>query len=238
MTVGTRGRGRLRASHADRDQVIDALKAAFVQGRLSKAEFDVRVGQALASRTYADLAALTADIPAGVVAVQPQRPATPAQGTWPAWCYRHRRALGLVACGVIPLALLIAALVTNDNDFWPPILVAFFAAIFTAGGIAATAPEQKHSSGQPRHGPLPGAGSQVPSGRSLQRGLARPRGSIRLPRPELRAAGRLHPRIPDIPLWHRRPGRAVGAAVRVAQIQGSPEDQRQWFVEADGQAWQ
>jgi len=161
MTVGTRGRGRLRASHADRDQVIDALKAAFVQGRLSKAEFDVRVGQALASRTYADLADLTADIPAGVVAVQPQRPATPAQETWSAWCYRHRRALGLVACGVIPLALLIAAFVTNDNDFWPPILVAFFAAIFTAGGIAATAPEQEHSSGQLGHGPLRGAGSQV-----------------------------------------------------------------------------
>jgi hypothetical protein len=161
ITVGPGGRGRLRASHADRDQVIDALKAAFVQGRLSKAEFDVRVGQALASRTYADLAVLTADIPAGVVAVQPQRPATPARGTWPAWCFQHRRALGLLACGVVPLALLVAAFITNNNDFWPPILVAFFAAIFTAGGIAATAPEQKHSSGQPRHGPLPGAGSQM-----------------------------------------------------------------------------
>jgi hypothetical protein len=160
ITVGPGGRGRLRASHTDRDQVIDVLKAAFVQGRLSKAEFDVRVGQALASRTYADLAVLTADIPAGVVAVQPLRPATPARGTWPAWRYRHRRALGLLACGAIPLALIVAAFVTNNNDFWPPILVAFFAAIFTAGGIAATAPEQKHSS-EPRHGPLPGAGSQI-----------------------------------------------------------------------------
>jgi Domain of unknown function (DUF1707) len=58
------GRGRLRASHADREQVIDLLKAAFVQGRLDKDEFDARVGRALASRTYADLAAVTADIPA------------------------------------------------------------------------------------------------------------------------------------------------------------------------------
>jgi Domain of unknown function (DUF1707) len=57
--------GRLRASHADREQVIGSLKAAFVQGRLDKDEFDLRVGQALASRTYAELAAVTADIPAG-----------------------------------------------------------------------------------------------------------------------------------------------------------------------------
>jgi hypothetical protein len=56
------GRDRLRAGHADREQVIEALKAAFVQGMLAKDEFDARVGQALASRTYADLAALTADI--------------------------------------------------------------------------------------------------------------------------------------------------------------------------------
>jgi hypothetical protein len=55
--------GRLRASRADREQVIDVLKAAFVQGRLDRDEFDLRVGRALAARTYADLAALTADIP-------------------------------------------------------------------------------------------------------------------------------------------------------------------------------
>jgi hypothetical protein len=46
----------------DREQVIEALKAAFVQGRLGKDEFDQRVGQALAA--YAELDALTADIPA------------------------------------------------------------------------------------------------------------------------------------------------------------------------------
>jgi len=68
------GRGDLRASHGDREQVIGALKAAFVQGRLAKDEFDLRVGQAFASRTYADLAVLTADIPAGLAAAQPSQP--------------------------------------------------------------------------------------------------------------------------------------------------------------------
>ena len=55
--------GRWRASHADREQVVGALKAAFVQGRLTADELDERVGQALAARTYADLAALTTDLP-------------------------------------------------------------------------------------------------------------------------------------------------------------------------------
>jgi Domain of unknown function (DUF1707) len=66
---------RLRASHADREQVIDTLKDAFVQDRLTKDEFDARVGHALASRTRAELAALTADLPAGPPAARPPRKA-------------------------------------------------------------------------------------------------------------------------------------------------------------------
>ena len=75
-TARPAGRGRLRASHADREQVIEVLKAAFVQDRLTKDEFDARVGQALASRTYADLTALTADLPAGPPVAPPPRKAS------------------------------------------------------------------------------------------------------------------------------------------------------------------
>jgi Domain of unknown function (DUF1707) len=64
----------LRASRADRERVIDLLKAAFVQGRLHKDEFDERIGQALASRTYGELAAVTADIPAEPTRALPRRP--------------------------------------------------------------------------------------------------------------------------------------------------------------------
>ena len=80
-TAGAEGHGRLRAAHADREQAIDALKAAFVQGRLTKDEFDLRIGRALASRTYADLACLTADIPASPAspAARPSRPSRPAR---------------------------------------------------------------------------------------------------------------------------------------------------------------
>lgn len=72
--AGPAGRGRLRASHADRDQVIGVLKAGFVQGVLTKDEFDARVAQTFTSRTYAELAAVTADIiPARLIGAQPPR---------------------------------------------------------------------------------------------------------------------------------------------------------------------
>jgi hypothetical protein len=57
--------------------VVEALKDAFVYGRLTRDELGVRAGQALTARTCADLAALTADIPAGpgvVPASVPTRP--------------------------------------------------------------------------------------------------------------------------------------------------------------------
>jgi hypothetical protein len=75
IAAGASGGGRLRASHADREQVIEVLKAAFVHGRLDRDEFDLRVGRALASRTYADLAALTADIPARLTKARLPEPA-------------------------------------------------------------------------------------------------------------------------------------------------------------------
>ncbi len=68
-------RGHLRASDADREQVVGTLQAAFVQGRLDRDELDLRVSQALASRTYAELAAVTADLPVGLTAARPPGPA-------------------------------------------------------------------------------------------------------------------------------------------------------------------
>ena len=84
------GRDRLRAGHADREQVIGTLKDAFVHGRLTRDELDARAGRALSARTYADLAALTADIPAADIPAadiprrrRPGRPPRCAAGRWP-----------------------------------------------------------------------------------------------------------------------------------------------------------
>jgi Domain of unknown function (DUF1707) len=82
MSAEAGGHGHLRASHADRERAIGILKAAFVQGMLAKDEFDLRVARTLASRTHAELAAVTADLPAGLAAAEPPQPAR-AQGRPP-----------------------------------------------------------------------------------------------------------------------------------------------------------
>lgn len=55
--------GALRASHADRDRVAEALRVAAGDGRLSPEELDERLERALTAKTYAELAALTTDLP-------------------------------------------------------------------------------------------------------------------------------------------------------------------------------
>jgi Domain of unknown function (DUF1707) len=79
MAVDPAGRGRMRASHADREQAIEVLKAAFVQDRLTKDELDARTGRALAARTCAELAAVSAGIPPAPAAAGQTRPPTPAR---------------------------------------------------------------------------------------------------------------------------------------------------------------
>ena len=80
--TANRGHGSLRASRADREEVIGTLKAAFVQGMLAKDEFDLRVEQAFAAQTYTelvavivDLAAVTADLAVESTAARPPRAA-------------------------------------------------------------------------------------------------------------------------------------------------------------------
>jgi hypothetical protein len=162
------GRGRLRAGHADRDQAIEALKTAFVHGQLTRDELDARAGRALAARTCAELAALTADIPPRPPAARPARPPAPVR----------RRPLARAAaqsgvCLIIAAAAawVWALLVSGDGDYdgigganpphesWAPLallVVVLFAgtAIGILGSAVVTALEQRRSRGQlpPRPG--------------------------------------------------------------------------------------
>jgi hypothetical protein len=79
MPARPRGRGHLRASDADREQVVEELKTAYVQGRLSHDELRARVGEALLTRTYAGLAMLTADIAAEPATAAPETARLPAR---------------------------------------------------------------------------------------------------------------------------------------------------------------
>jgi uncharacterized protein DUF4190/uncharacterized protein DUF1707 len=57
----------MRAASADRERAVDVLKAGFAEGRLTQDEYNERMNRAYTSRTYAELAALTADLPAGAI---------------------------------------------------------------------------------------------------------------------------------------------------------------------------
>jgi Domain of unknown function (DUF1707) len=53
----------LRASHDDRDRVVEVLRVAAGDGRLTADELDQRIELALTARTYGELSVLVADLP-------------------------------------------------------------------------------------------------------------------------------------------------------------------------------
>ena len=66
---------RLRAADADRDRAAEMLRRAAAEGRITFDELDERIGQAYAAKTFADLEALTSDLPGpGVGTPVPARP--------------------------------------------------------------------------------------------------------------------------------------------------------------------
>ena len=133
---GTAGAlGQLRTSHADRERAIDVLKAAFVQGRLTKDVFDLRVGQVFASRTYADLDALTADIPDEVTSAH-----SPAgQAREPGSVLSFKTAARAGAVGAVPSMASAAAVLVQSSGV-PAVVGALLVGLtglFVAGLLAA-----------------------------------------------------------------------------------------------------
>jgi hypothetical protein len=177
------------APRPDREQVIEALKAAFVQGRLGRDDFDQRVGQALAA--YAELDALTADIPA-------TRPTAPSAAEKPQ-VTREAYNRGLVArgaiggAGVVMLLAFTGVTIATGNPFigfmLSGVLGAFMVAVL--GGVLTLVLWVLESSG----------------GRSSRR--TRPPGA------RAKAAQRLaSAEQADMPGKHPRDGRHTAEAVR------------------------
>ena len=156
MEIGPGGQGaaagRMRASDADRERVVALLQAAFAAGLLTTDEFGTRVGGALTARTYADLATLTAGIPA-----PPQRVPVPARS-------RHRPGRRAVTggCALVTAAVMMAdASLTGSgagptaNLFYLFFIVAFMAA-FISWLCAVSAHRGGAATGQSPRGPAPG----------------------------------------------------------------------------------
>ena len=127
---GARAAAGLRAWRADRERVIDLLKAAFVQGRLDRDEFDVRIGQAVVSRTYGELAAVTADIPAELTGALPRRPPVRARRRIP---FNSAVSGGACMAGLVNVGM-VAALFSGS-----PVAVILFVVFTIIGTILAIA---------------------------------------------------------------------------------------------------
>ena len=163
MAAGEAGRGSVRA-YREREQAIKVLKAAFVQGLLAKDEFDLRLGQAFAARTYAELVAVTADLPAGLPAAQPPKPAW-AQAQQPVL----RPGPAIIAAnalwaGVWAYVFLLSPKHSDNglafNLFWAAIFTSLGVLIMTGGHVLALRHE-KRSGGQLPRRPAAGAGGQA-----------------------------------------------------------------------------
>ena len=141
------GGAPLPVTYADRERVIRTLKVALAQGRLTEDEHDERTAQASASRSRAELAALTADLPDGLTALPPT-----ARDAW-------------IGIGMIIAAagVLAAILLTNPDN-----ILAFLAALGAIAtlilvpvitvGLIIDVRHQKRSGGQLPPGPTPSAG--------------------------------------------------------------------------------
>ena len=160
MAAGAAGRGHMRASHADREQVIEALKDAFAHGRLTKDELDARAGRALAALTCAELAALTADILPARTASGPTLPLVPVRRRPLA-----RAAAGSGGCLAVAAAAVWASFILDPGGPgvdrpWAGLMVllaqwAVIAGVWILWSGVATSVQQRRSGRQlpPRLGP-------------------------------------------------------------------------------------
>ena len=186
MAGDERGHVHLRASHADRERVVGVLKTAFVQGRLTKDEFDARLGHALASRTNAELASLTFDLPADPASTQPLR--QPARE-------KPRIALTVTVTTLLTAGLWAGVLAAQPDSGAVAMLVFAFTFAWTGillltGSVVLESRKHKRSGGQLTPPPgrdgggralrLPASAAQFPSADHGQRAVRPPAAIVSL----------------------------------------------------------
>jgi DUF1707 SHOCT-like domain len=166
--AGAGGFGHLRASRADRERVIGILKAAFVQGMLDQDEFGQRVSQALAARTHADLATLTADLPGGLAAPQPPPPARAEREQPIARPGKTVAVATALYAGVWPFTFFVPWPVNAEGELPAPVIALFFSTtliylfvLAMAVGFAIAGRREKRAGGQRPRRPAAGGGGQA-----------------------------------------------------------------------------
>jgi hypothetical protein len=128
---GDQRRATLRASDADREQVVEQLRQHHVEGRLTVEELSERTERAYAARTLGDLDALATDLPpihrlagSGGAEAAPAAPARPPAATAGQTAARAALLRSLLWYGLLSVVLLVVWAMSDRDSFWPiwPIL--------------------------------------------------------------------------------------------------------------------
>lgn len=121
------GRDEMRAADADRQAVADALKAALDEGRLDLHEYDDRLQQAYAAKTYGELDALLTDLPAAMAAPVVPGPPAPARAVRDDVTRRwllHVWSSYVPVVGITTVIWLMSSIASGEPVFFWPVWVA------------------------------------------------------------------------------------------------------------------
>ena len=135
------GRDEMRAADADRQAVADKLKAALDEGRLDLAEYDERLQQAYAAKTYGDLEGLLTDLPVPALT----SPAAPATDDVTRRWLLHVWGSYFPVVGITTVIWLVSSIAAGDLlYFWPVWVAGPWGVLLiwqTVGGLAQREPQ-------------------------------------------------------------------------------------------------
>jgi len=115
--------GSLRASDADREEIVSRLHKAATEGRIAPDELEQRVTAALTARTYSELDATVADLP--------RQPARPPRGprrevrrrSTAGWALTLVKQYPLLLVLVLPVVAVTAAMILAATVMWAVLMV-------------------------------------------------------------------------------------------------------------------
>ncbi|MBC8092194.1 MAG: DUF1707 domain-containing protein [Pseudonocardia sp.] len=139
-------RADMRASDDDRNAVAQRLQGAVEEGRLGLSDYDERLQQVYAAKTYAELDRVTADLP-DPVASQPvvarEQSVVQRSEYWDRW----RSWLGLAI--VLTTIWAISSVSSNDlQGYWPGVPLGIWAAILLASAVNGKSGDGKSCGGK------------------------------------------------------------------------------------------
>jgi hypothetical protein len=143
--LGGMGRDEMRAADTDRQVVADKLKVALDEGRLNLHEYDERLQQAYAAKTYGDLDGLLTDLPTAKLSPSMPAPVSVSSRHATAAWLGHVWSSWASAVSITTAIWLVSTVASRDLQyFWPIWVAGPWGAVllwYTIGGLA---------SGQPR----------------------------------------------------------------------------------------